>query len=169
MRGAPRCSARRGCGPTIAQITDALAELGIRAHDVRFAPEQPASSTLVLAEDERGPLRIRWSARDDAHRSCSQKIWSTVINKRSAPRFALTRVQQVEHEAYLMLVAAQGGVHVPTVVVAGSGGPRPRCSCCARSRGPSLDDLDAASVSDALLATLWTDVDALAECRIVAR
>ena len=91
----------------------------------------------MLADDEIGPLRINMVGRDDAHAQLLQKIWYTVVNKRSAPRFALTRVQQVEHEAYLLLVAAQGGVHVPTVVVAGSGGPAPRCSCCARSRGRS--------------------------------
>jgi undecaprenyl-diphosphatase len=155
-----------GTRPTIPQITEALARLGIRADNVRFAPVQTGSSTLVLADDEIGPLRIHMVARDDAHAQLLQKIWYTVVNKRSAPRFALTRVQQVEHEAYLLLVAAQGGVHVPTVVVAGSGGPRAALLVLRPIAGAELAELDADEVTDALLAALWTDVAALGRCRI---
>ena len=133
---------------------------------MRFAPVQTRSSTLVLADDEIGPLRIHMVARDDAHAQLLQKIWYTVVNKRSAPRFALTRVQQVEHEAYLLLVAAQGGVHVPTVVVAGSGGPRAALLVLRPIAGAELAELDADDVTDALLAALWTDVAALGRCRI---
>jgi len=155
-----------GTRPTIPQITDALAQLGIHAHDVHFAEYQTESSTLVLAEDDTGPLRIRMVGRDDAHAQLLQKFWHTVVNKRSAPRFALTRVQQVEHEAYLLLVATQGGVHVPTVVVAGSGGPRAALLVQRPSAGSRLSDLDPDAVSDALLARVWADVAALGRCRI---
>ena len=75
-------------------------------------------------------------------------------------------MQQVEHEAYLLLVAAQGGVHVPTVVVAGSGGPRAALLVLRPIAGAELAELDADDVTDALLAALWTDVAALGRCRI---
>jgi uncharacterized membrane protein YbhN (UPF0104 family)/membrane-associated phospholipid phosphatase/predicted Ser/Thr protein kinase len=155
-----------GSRPTIPRITDALARLGIHAHDVRFAADQTGASTLVLADDDTGPLRINLVGRDDAHAQLLQKVWYTLVNKRSAPRFAFTRVQHVEHEAYLLLVAAQGGVHVPTVVVAGSGGPRAALLVLRPIAGTRLADLEADDVTDALLAKLWTDVAALARCRI---
>ncbi len=72
----------------------------------------------------RRPLRIRVVGRDDAHHQLLAKLWTSLVNKGSTSRFVLTREQQVEHEAYLMLVAAQAEVHVPTVVVAGRAGPR---------------------------------------------
>ena len=41
----------------------------------------------------------------------------------SGPTLALTRRQQVEHEAYLTLMAARAGARVPTVLAAGPAGP----------------------------------------------
>jgi uncharacterized membrane protein YbhN (UPF0104 family)/membrane-associated phospholipid phosphatase len=155
-----------GTRPTIPQIVDALAQLGVDAVDVQLAPEQTRSSTLVIARDEQGPLRIRMVARDDAHAQLLHKVWDTVFYKRSGPRLALTRVQQVEHEAYLLLVAAQSGVHVPTVVSAGSAGPRAALLVQRPVVGTALAGLDPDEVSDELLARLWRDVDALARGRI---
>ncbi len=155
-----------GTRPTIPRITEALARLGIAARDVRFAPDQHASSTLVLADDDQGPLRIRLVARDDSHAQLLAKLWTTLFYKRSGPRFTWSRVQQVEHEAYMMLVAAQGGVHVPTVVVAGSGGPRAALLVQRPIPGTTLTELDPDRITNAVLVKLWTDVAALGRCRI---
>jgi len=76
-----------GTRPTIPQITQALAHLGVDAHDVCFATEQPTSSTLVLAEDEHGPLRIRVVGRDDAHHQLLAKLWTSLVNKGSSNHF----------------------------------------------------------------------------------
>ncbi len=156
-----------GTRPTIPQITDALARLGVDAHNVRFATDQPTSSTLVLAEDERGPLRIRVVGRDDAHHQLLAKLWTSLVNKGSTSHFVLTREQQVEHEAYLMLVAAQADVHVPTVVVAGRAGPRAALLVQRPVEGTRLTDLDPEAISDELLRRLWVDVDALRGARVV--
>jgi len=156
-----------GNRPTIPQITHALAQLGVRATNLQFAPAPAGSSTLVLADDDDGPLRIRMVGRDDAHALLLEKVWYTLVYKRSGPRFAWTRIQQVEHEAYLMLVAAQSGVHVPVVVVAGSAGPRAAVLALRPVDGRPLASLDPGEVSDALLVNLWTDVAALGRCRIV--
>jgi undecaprenyl-diphosphatase len=155
-----------GVRPTIPQIEDALARLGVRARGLRVADEQPGSSTLVLAEDDDGPLRINVVGRDDAHQRLLAKLWSTLVNRRSAARFAITRVQEVEHEAYLLLLAAQGGVHVPTVVAAGRAGPRAALLVQRPIAGDRLADLPADEVIDALLARIWADVDALGRSRI---
>jgi uncharacterized membrane protein YbhN (UPF0104 family)/membrane-associated phospholipid phosphatase/predicted Ser/Thr protein kinase len=154
-----------GIRPTIPQITDALAHLGIRATDVRFAPSPVASSTLVLARDADGPLRIRMISRDDAHTLLLEKLWYSLIYKRSG-RYALTRLQQVEHEAYLMLAAAQAGVKVPTVVVAGSAGPRAAILVQRPVDGRPLSSLAPEDVGDALLLDLWNNVAALGRSRI---
>ena len=157
-----------GTRPTIPQITEALALLGVTAHDVRFAPQQPSSSTLVLAEDDAGlPLRIRVVGRDDAHQQLLARIIDRIFNKRTVSRFPSTRVQQVEHEAYLMLAATQGGVHVPTVLVAGRAGSRAAVLVQRPVAGTRLVDLDPDDVTDDLLARMWRDVAALGRCRVV--
>ncbi len=132
-----------GSRPTIPQIAEALARLGVVVHDVQFAPQQPASSTLVLANDEQGPLRIRVVGRDEAHHQLLAKLWTSLVNKGSTGHFVLTREQEVEHEAYVMLVAAQGQVHVPTVVVAGRAGPRAALLVQRPVSGDRLADLEA--------------------------
>ncbi|HEY3673881.1 MAG TPA: lysylphosphatidylglycerol synthase domain-containing protein [Acidimicrobiia bacterium] len=156
-----------GTRPTIPQITEALARLGVVAYEVRFASEQPTSSTLVLATDEHGPLRIRVVGRDDAHHQLLAKVWTSIVNKGTTTRFVLTREQQVEHEAYLMLIAAQGGVHVPTVVVASRAGPRAALLVQRPVSGARLADLEGDAISDTLLRRLWTDVNALGRSRVM--
>jgi glycosyltransferase 2 family protein len=155
-----------GGRPTIPQITRALAELGVDATGVELAPEQTRSSTLVLARDEEGPLRIRMVLRDDAYGQLVGKVWNAIFYKRSGPRFALTRVHQVEHEAYLLLVAAQGGVHVPTVVAAGGAGPHAALVVQRPVAGVTLNEVPPGEVTDALLDDLWRDTAALARSRI---
>jgi uncharacterized membrane protein YbhN (UPF0104 family)/tRNA A-37 threonylcarbamoyl transferase component Bud32/membrane-associated phospholipid phosphatase len=155
-----------GGRPTVPQITRALGELGIDAIEVHLAPEQTRSSTLVLARDEEGPMRIRMVLRDDAYGQLLEKIWNSTLYRRSGPRFALTLVQQVEHEAYVLLVAAQAGVHVPTVVTAGAAGPQAAFVVQRPVAGVPLNEVPREDISDALLAGLWRDVEALARSRI---
>jgi undecaprenyl-diphosphatase len=156
-----------GTRPGIAQITVALARLGVVAEDVRFAEEQPSASTLVLARDEQGPLLIRVVGRDDAHHQFLGRLWTSVVNKGATRRFVLTREQQVEHEAYVLLAAAQHGVHVPTVVVAGRAGARAAVLVLRPVTGTRLADLDGGAITDAFLRCLWGEVTALDHARVV--
>jgi uncharacterized membrane protein YbhN (UPF0104 family) len=66
-----------------------------------------------------------------------------------------------------MLVAAQGGVHVPPVVVAGSAGPSAAVLVQRPMGGRRLADVDPDSITDALLVELWADAAALGRARIV--
>ena len=47
------------------------------------------------------------------------KVWRFVIYRDSGPTLILDRLQQVEHEAYLTLMAERSGVLVPDVLAAG--------------------------------------------------
>ena len=54
-----------GSRPTIPQVTDALGRLGVDARNVGLAEHQPRGSTVVLAEDTEGPLRVKVIGRDE--------------------------------------------------------------------------------------------------------
>jgi undecaprenyl-diphosphatase len=155
-----------GGQPTTHQIEVALAHLGLAVHGVRFAERQPVGATVVLAADDDGPLLVHVVGRDEADQQLLGKLWSTLVNKESSARFTLTRVQQVEHEAYLMLVAAQGGVHVPTVVAAGGAGFGAAVLAQRPVDGRRLAELGEDEVSDDVLARLWRDVERLSRGRI---
>ena len=157
-----------GMRPTIPQVVAALRVLGIEAHSARLAPDQPGRSTVVLAEDEHGPLRVKVIGRDEARDRLLSKVWVTAIYKDAGPRLALTRVEQVEHEAFLMLVAAQAGVHVPTVVAAGAAGPARRGSRAATGGGCRLlSDLEPSQLDEELLGRDLGIVATLHRARVV--
>ncbi len=112
-----------GGRPTRAQVAAALGELGVPAHEVELARPQPRSGTLMLARDDDGPLHVRVLGRDEADAQFMAKLWRFLLYKDGGPRLYLTRLEDVEHEAYTLLLAARGGVHVPDVVVTGTAGP----------------------------------------------
>ena len=137
-----------GGRPTRAQVAAALEELGVRAHDVELAPDQTTGETLMLADDDVGPLHVRVLGRDEADAQYMAKVWRFFLYKDGGPRLYMTRLEDIEHEAYTMLLAARAGANVPEVVATGTAGPgaallvdrRPtahaprRCRCGRRDR-----------------------------------
>lgn len=150
-----------GGRPTSEQVQRSLAELGIDADDVRLARRQPAGFTLMWARDADGPLRIKVIGRDEADAQFLAKLWRFIVYRDSGPRLAWTRLQQVEHEAYLMLVAREYGVRVPHVVAAGTAGPRAALLVQRPVAGVRLCDLATDAIDDVLLAKTWEQVVAL--------
>ena len=77
----------------------------------------------MVAEDDDGPLRLRVLGRDEADAQLLAKFWRFLFYKDGGPTFHLTRLEDVEHEAYTLLLADRAQVPVPPVVVAGTAGP----------------------------------------------
>ncbi len=155
-----------GMRPTIPEVVAALAQLGIVARNARLSERQPSGSTVVHAEDDHGPLRVKVVGRDEAQSRLLTKLWSLLVYRDSGPRLSLTRTQQVEHEAFLMLVAKQAGVTVPEIVAAGRAGPRAAVLVERPVVGEVLADADPATVDDAVLNRIWENVAALQRARI---
>ena len=63
---------------------------------------------------------------------CSARSGGRLLYRDAGPTIAVTRSAQLEHRAYMLLMAAKAGVPVSEVVIAASGGredtaaPRPR-------------------------------------------
>jgi glycosyltransferase 2 family protein len=147
-----------GGRPTSEQVRRSLAELGIDADDIRLARRQPTGFTLMRARDATGALRIKVIGRDEADAQFLAKLWRFVVYRDSGPRLAWTRLQQVEHEAYLGLIARERGVRVPPVVAAGTAGPRAALLVQRPVAGVRLSDLDAGQLDQALLEQVWEQV-----------
>jgi undecaprenyl-diphosphatase len=81
------------------------------------------------------------------------------------PRLSTPR-HEVDHEAYLTLLAERAGVGVVPVVVAGEIDRGPAFLVRRRVEGRALSELAADEVDDALLAAIWADVERLGELRI---
>ena len=72
---------------------------------------------------DRSEVDVSVYGRDAADAQLLAKTGRFLFYRDSGPTLALTRRQQVEHEAYLTLMAARAGARVPAVLAAGPAGP----------------------------------------------
>jgi undecaprenyl-diphosphatase len=154
-----------GGRPTRAQVAAALSELGVDARDVELDARQERG-TWMTAQDDDGPLALRVLGRDEADAQYLAKAWRFLAYKDGGPTVHLTRLEDVEHEAYTVLLAARAGARVPSVVVAGKAGPSTALLAVRPLAGELLSTADPASVTDALLDDLWRQAVCLREARV---
>ncbi len=156
-----------GGRPTAEQVRRSLLELGIVAENVRLTPRQPPGFTLMTADSADGPLRIKVIGRDEADAQFLSKLWRYIVYRDSGPRLQWTRLQQVEHEAFLVLLAREGGVHVPRIVAAGTAGPRAALLVQRPVAGTRLGALGPDAVDEALVGAVWEQVRLLHAAHVV--
>ena len=156
-----------GGRPTAAQVTQSLLELGVRAHDVHLDPVQNTGFTRMLGADDDGPLSIKVIGRDESDARLVAKLWRFLVYKDSGPRLSWTRLADVEREAYVTLLARDGGVRTPKPLVAGRAGPSAALLVERPISGVSLRDLPPALATDGLLEELWAQVRRLHAAHVV--
>jgi uncharacterized membrane protein YbhN (UPF0104 family) len=148
-----------GGRPTSAQVRAALAELGVPVRDVTLAPDQPSNATRMIAHDDRGALRARVLGRDEADAQFLAKFWRWLLYREGGPAVHLTRLEDVQSEAYSLLLAERAGVRVAEVVVGGIAGPGTALLLTRRPEGSvTLADTDPDAVTDDVLDDLWRQV-----------
>jgi uncharacterized protein (TIRG00374 family) len=150
-----------------------LRELGIEAVDVRplrrqawgVAKYQATEAGRTGTHGQR--LSIEVYGRDAADAKLLTKAGRFLLYRDSGPTFTITRLQQVEHEAYLTLRAGQAGAAVPELLQAGTAGlAKDALVVCRLGAGPALADADATDISDASLDGLYHQLLALRQARI---
>jgi undecaprenyl-diphosphatase len=146
-----------GGRPTSRQVEGALVDLGISATGVALVDPQPRHGTVMMALAD-GPLTVRVLGRDEADAQVLAKLWRFTVYKDGGPTVHLTRLEDVEQEAYALLLAERAGVRVPPVVVAGSGGPNAALLVTRPLSGISLADATADQATDATLDAVWHQV-----------
>ena len=146
-----------------------LEEFGIRAGNVHPAARQVWGVAKFEATEAVPPGRLGVAVygRDAADARLLTKAGRFLLYRDSGPSLTLTRLQQVEHEAYLTLRAGQAGVTVPEVAEAGTAGPtRDALLVCRLPPGTALSDADAAEISDVMLDDLYRQLLILRRARI---
>jgi membrane-associated phospholipid phosphatase/uncharacterized membrane protein YbhN (UPF0104 family) len=156
-----------GGRPTAAQVTEALVELGVRARDVHLDPVQHTGFTRMVGADDEGPLSIKVIGRDESDARLVAKLWRFLLYKDSGPRLSWTRLADVEREAYVTLLARDGGVRTPKPLVAGRAGPGAALLVERPFPGVSLSELPSALLTDGLLEALWIQVRRLHTAHVV--
>jgi uncharacterized membrane protein YbhN (UPF0104 family) len=159
--------------PSADDVHALLAELGIRSRDVHPAERQVwgvakyEAAELGRADVPDHPLEIVVYGRDAADARLLTKAGRFLLYRDSGPSLTVTRLQQVEHEAYFMTRAGQVGVAVPELVEAGTAGPsKDALLVCRLPTGTTLSQTDAADIGDATLDNLMGQMLALRRARI---
>jgi uncharacterized membrane protein YbhN (UPF0104 family)/tRNA A-37 threonylcarbamoyl transferase component Bud32 len=154
--------------PSLDQIAQAILGLGVVTSDPRLSPAQVWGETRLDAVASDGSaVSVEVIGRDAADARLIAKLWRAVWYKDSGPTVSLTRMQQLEHRAYLLLLAERAGVPVSEVVIAGIAGPREIAVLILRQPvGVPLTQLDATAITDEVLDDAWRNVTRLHAARI---
>jgi uncharacterized membrane protein YbhN (UPF0104 family) len=140
------------------------ADLGVELATLAPSPVQVWGEQAFDAADADGPARVVVIGRDATDARFLTKLFRFVWYKDSGPTLALSRPQQIEHRAYVLLLAERAGVAAPRVVVSGAAGDKGDAMLVLRSPdGVALSDLDPASVDESTLDAAWAQLAALHE------
>jgi glycosyltransferase 2 family protein len=159
--------------PSTDDIQLLLDELGIRARNVQAASRQvwgvaKYDAIEICGADSSGQrIGIAVYGRDAADAKLLAKTGRFLFYQDSGPSLTLTRLQQVEHEAYLTMRAGQAGVAVPEIIEAGMAGPsKDALLVCRLPTGTTLSEADPSDLTDATIDDLYRQLLTLRRARI---
>src|SRR5829696_5451428 len=146
---------------TLDQVAAALAELGVDASGLRQAPLEPRGVAMATAEAPDGrSLLVKVYGRDASEGQLLASAWSSLWYRGDTPHLSLGRREQVEHEAFVTLLAERAGVSVLPVVAAGMASQRDAV-LVTETTGRPLRTLDPLQVDDELLQGIWRNLGRL--------
>ena len=159
--------------PSTGDVQLLLEDLGIWSGGVRAAARQVWGVAKYEATEvgraglPARRLGVEVYGRDAADARLLTKAGRFLLYRDSGPSLTITRLQQVEHEAYLTMRAGQLGVAVPEIAAAGTAGPSKDALLVYRSpAGIALSEADPADISDAVLDDLYRQLLTLRRARI---
>ena len=158
--------------PSAGDVQLLLDELGISALNVRALPRQVWGVAKYQATETRQgspgqPIAISVYGRDAADAKLLTKTGRFLFYRDSGPALTISRLQQVEHEAYLTMRAGRAGVAVPEIVEAGTAGlSEDALLVCRCPAGVQLSEADGTEVDDATLDDLYHQLRSLRKARI---
>jgi uncharacterized membrane protein YbhN (UPF0104 family) len=152
--------------PADADVIAAAAELGVDARSLEPPLRQPEGVFLARGEDGDGrPLLIKVYGRDAYDTQLLEKVWRTLWYRRGRARVRVTRLQAVEHEALITLLARGAGVAGRDVIAAGESSSGDAAVVFRDATLPIAGGA-AGPLDDAMLASGWRALESLAAARI---
>ncbi|MEN9645888.1 MAG: hypothetical protein RL238_2557 [Actinomycetota bacterium] len=138
--------------PSLENVHNVLLSMGIDATPHTIDRRNGVVMVRATSADD-GDLDVKIYGRDAWDGQLLVKLWRFFWYRDSGAALALSRLQQVEHEAFLTLLAERQGVPVDHVVTAGTNVIGDGVLVVRRS-GPMLSELEG-GLSDAQLAAFW--------------
>jgi uncharacterized protein (TIRG00374 family) len=140
--------------PSATEVTEWVTDLNLTVRDITRSPGQVWGVEQFTGQDQAGgTIELAVYGRDASDARMLAKLWRFCLYRDSGPTLILDRMQQVEHEAYLTLMAGRAGVLVPEVLAAGRFGPSNDAALVTRlPDGPPLSQAADATVADTTVA-----------------
>jgi uncharacterized membrane protein YbhN (UPF0104 family)/membrane-associated phospholipid phosphatase len=156
-----------GGQPSVAEVRVALADLGYDVVDVEPATEHISRAAVMdveLATGER--LRVDAFGRDQRDARIAAKVWhKAMYHDPGVPVFG-SRIQQVEHIAFTLMLAERANVPAARLVRTGMGGADAAVLVTMPPRGTPIGSLPVERVTDDALRQAWKQLDALHQAGI---
>ena len=145
-----------GGRPTTSRIELALQGLGVPVDHLALAAMHREGVVMFEGRDADGTLSVKVYGRDAWDGQLLANLWRLAWYRESEQMVRFSRVELVEHEGFVTLLAERAGVRVPHIVTAGSAGHGDALVVVRPDGVPlSADESDA---SEAGLAALWDDL-----------
>ena len=150
--------------PTLRSVVQALAALGISIDELVLADRQTWGETRFVGRAPDGAsASVVVIGRDGADARLASKVWRSILYRDAGPSIAVTRSAQLEHRAYMLLMAAKEGVPVSEVVIATSGGREDTALLVlVDPDGRPLAELEPEQITDVTLDDAWANLDSAA-------
>ena len=149
--------------PSFTQVEAALSGIGIRA-TVDEVVRRGGVVRVRVTDANGNDLDVKLFGRDAWDGQLLVTLWRFLWYRESGKTLALTRLQQVEHEAFLTLLAERRGASVSSVVAAGEDSIGDALLVLHRQGAP-LAEIEG-PIDEALCASMWQMLSALHHARI---
>lgn len=140
--------------PVPASIETSLNNLGVRVSNVRLNLDQSWGVRRLVGDGDNGRVEIKAYGRDAEDSQFFTRAWKYLWYRDAESVLALTRVQNVEHEALVTVMAARTEASATHLLAAGIGEDNVAI-LAVEAWGKPLESTDTATISDADLAALW--------------
>jgi len=151
-----------GGRPSVAEVTTALTDLGYDVKSISYADQQVARASVMdveLATGER--VRVDAFGRDQRDARIAAKVWHRAMyHDPGVPVFG-SRLQQVEHIAFTLMLAERGAVPAARLVRTGVGGADAAVLVTTPPPGTPIGKLEPERVTDDVLANAWCQLGRL--------
>lgn len=139
-------------------VSSALEILGVPNSEIVPAPYQTWGVVRFLARDGGGrQVVIKVHGRDAFDSQLAAKAWHTLWYREMERTISYTRLQAVEHEALVTVMADRAGVRVADLAAVGSASSEIALIALERP-GTPLNDAAPESLDDAMLVQVWREV-----------
>lgn len=148
--------------PDPSEIERDLSDLGEDVTELSATTAQVWGARSFTGRRGDDTVRVVSIGRDARDGQLLAKVGRWLWYKDSGPSLTVTNQQQIEHHAYLLLLAERRGVAVPRVDYSGRIGDRRDATLVATiSAGATFDAADHVEVTDAVLTSMWDELGRL--------